>query len=493
MVTLFSLVAVILALLICGFAGKGRSRWMPRVKLSDLWRWDGTVDRGTYALIGVAGFAVKHNLDRLIATAVFHRKWGLFNYWIPPTEAIRITQLSPEDRAFLETMLVVAIPFIWVGVVLTLRRLRSAGLPLGWVILFFAPVLNLLFFAVLSVMPAATNGRVIAPSPYGRSRSLLDRMIPEQAFGSAAIALLITVPVACGATWLAVTRFGGYGWGLFVGLPFVLGLASVLLYGYHQPRSLPSCLMVSALSILLLGMLLVFIAFEGLLCIAMAAPVALALAMLGGWVGYVIQRRPLAPMQAPAVLGALVLALPMAMGSEYLSPAEPPLIVVRTAIEIDALPERVWSNLIAFPAISKPEEWLFRLGVSYPILATINGRGVGAARRCQFSTGTFVEAVDGWEEARRLSFSVVVQPPPLKELSPYSDLHPPHLEGYLEPRQAEFRLTPIENGRTRLEGRSTYRSALWPAEYWQLWSDAIIHRIHLRVFRQIKRLSEERR
>ena len=95
--------------------------------------------------------------------------------------------------------------------------------------------------------------------------------------------------------------------------------------------------------------------------------------------------------------------------------------------------------------------------------------------------------------ARRLSFSVAMQPPPLKELSPYSNLHPRHLDGYLEPREAEFRLTPIGSGRTRLEGRSTYRSALWPAEYWQLWSDAIIHRIQLRVFRQIKRLSEEGR
>jgi hypothetical protein len=31
---------------------------------------------------------------------------------------------------------------------------------------------------------------------------------------------------------------------------------------------------------------------------------------------------------------------------------------------------------------------------------------------------------------------------------------------------------------------------MWPAEYWQLWSDAIIHRIHLRVLKQIKRLAE---
>ncbi len=27
-----------------------------RFHLSDLWRWEGTIDRGTYALVGVVGF-----------------------------------------------------------------------------------------------------------------------------------------------------------------------------------------------------------------------------------------------------------------------------------------------------------------------------------------------------------------------------------------------------------------------------------------------------
>jgi hypothetical protein len=31
---------------------------------------------------------------------------------------------------------------------------------------------------------------------------------------------------------------------------------------------------------------------------------------------------------------------------------------------------------------------------------------------------------------------------------------------------------------------------MWPSAYWQLWSDAIIHRIHLRVLRHIKSLAE---
>ena len=39
----------------------------------ELWRWQGTIERGPYALIGVVGFALKHSLDRLIATWWFDR------------------------------------------------------------------------------------------------------------------------------------------------------------------------------------------------------------------------------------------------------------------------------------------------------------------------------------------------------------------------------------------------------------------------------------
>jgi transcription initiation factor IIE alpha subunit len=51
-------------------------------------------------------------------------------------------------------------------------------------------------------------------------------------------------------------------------------------------------------------------------------------------------------------------------------------------------------------------------------------------------------------------------------------------------------LTPLPGGRTLLQGTSRYRNRMWPVSYWRLWSDAIVHQIHVRVFRHIKRLSE---
>src|SRR4026209_1303647 len=185
-----------------------------KVSLSDLWRWDGTVDRAAYVFIGVMGFALKHNLDRLVATFIFHRPWGIFNYWIPPAKAVRITSLPREDAAFRASMFALSLPFIWVGVVLTLRRLRAVRLPLWLIAVFFLPVINLAFFSVLSVLPSRENEDAVFRS-HGRERdTFLAKVIPDHTLGSAAMAILLTLPVGAAATGLAVLTFGGYGWGL---------------------------------------------------------------------------------------------------------------------------------------------------------------------------------------------------------------------------------------------------------------------------------------
>src|SRR5438128_4265818 len=98
------------------------------VSFSDLWRWQGTVDRRTYALVGVTGVAIKHNIDRVVAASVFGRGFSPLNYWVPPVQAIRVISLPSADATFLATMLAIALPFIWVGLAMTIRRLRSAGL-----------------------------------------------------------------------------------------------------------------------------------------------------------------------------------------------------------------------------------------------------------------------------------------------------------------------------------------------------------------------------
>lgn len=459
-------------------------------KFADLWRPSGTVGRGTYALVGVIGFAIKHNLDRIIATVGFHRPWGLLNYWVPLQRVVRINELSRSERVFLATMAAAALPFIWVGIVMTMKRLRSAGLPAQGVILFFIPFLNLLFFLVLCLVPSQT---FLFADQGIQTRSLFSRIIPDSALGSAAFSLLFTVPLGLLFVYFGTQVLSTYGWGLFVAVPFALGLASAVVYGFHSPRTMAGCIAVGGLSVAMLGLALMALALEGVVCLLMAAPLAFPLAALGGACGYHIQRRRPAGAVPPVLVSALLLLLPSAQWLEHALKPAPPTYVVRSSIDIQAPPEEVWKYVIAFSEIPPPTEWIFKAGIAYPVRAQISGVGVGAERHCVFSTGAFVEPIEVWDEPRRLKFSVTSNPSPMQEWSPYARIDTPHLHGFLVSEGGQFLLTPLPNGATRLEGTTWYQHGLWPAAYWRLWSDPIIHRIHMRVLTHIRDEVEQQR
>ena len=457
------------------------------LKPSDFWTWRGRIGRAAYAGIGILLFAIKHNLDRVIALA-YGYKWGIFNYWVFDKPA-GIDTLSGQQAKYYATLVAVAIPFIWIGVVLTLRRLRDANLPLWMVAFFFLPFLNLVFFLILAVIPSASTTAPIRTASRGFYRSV-SRVVPDNELGSALLGIVTTAVLAVAATTLSARGLGNYGWGLFVGIPFFLGLNSVLIYGFHRPRSLGKCLLVSLLSVVLVGTALFAVAIEGLICLLMASPLAVIVALFGGFIGYILQQRQSFPAESLRVFSLIFLLLPGLVFLESTIAEGPPLYEVRTSLIVNVEPEKVWPKLVTFSELKPPQEFLFQTGIAYPIRAEIDGAGVGAIRHCVFSTGEFVEPIRVWDEPRLLKFAVSAQPRVMNEWSPYSDLHPPHLENYLLSREGQFLLTPIPGGRTLLEGTTWYQNRFWPAAYWHLWSDYIIHRIHMRVLVHIKQLAE---
>jgi len=451
--------------------------------LRSLFSAEGVTDRRTYALVGVIGFALKHNLDRFLATVVFHRPWSPFNYWVPIGDVARITQVPENEAVFLAAMLALALPFIWVGVVLTQKRLRSAALPPWLVGLFFIPFLNLVFFIVLSLIPEREAG---AHPHSGTSTSSLARVMPQSQLGSAVVALLVTVPFGFGVTLLGADVLKNYGWGTFVAIPFTIGFIAATLYGITRPRTFAGCVGVACLSVTLLGVALLALAVEGIFCLVMALPLALPLAAFGGACAFGVQRMRWSQATGPAFLSALLLVAPGIEIVEHVAARPAPLFVVHSSIDIQAPPEKVWQQVIAFTQIPDPTEWMFRSGIAYPIRAEMIGTGVGAERHCVFSTGAFVEPIQIWDPPRQLKFSVASNPAPMQEWTPYKHIQPPHLHGFLVSEGGQFLLTPLPNGGTRLEGTTWYHHGLWPSRYWKLWSDAIIHRIHMRVLTHIR-------
>ncbi len=450
----------------------------------DIWRWHGRIGRRRYLITGLVLFALKHNIDRLLAT-LFDYPWGPFNYLVFFSRGNGIAGLTSRDASFYALLVAVALPFIWIGVVLTLRRLRDAGMPLSLVILFFIPLINLIFFVILAAIPGSTTSD--RPSPLS---TRLGQIIPESEFGSAAFGILATAFLTAVEVVFSTNGLGNYGWGLFVGIPFFLGLSSTLIYSFHKPRPLRNCLLVATISTALVGAALFALAIEGFICLLMALPLALALALFGAFIGYVLQSRPTFAPSTLRVVSAGFLLIPGLILVEYGLGETPPLYKVTTSVVIKSDQATVWTHVVTFSQLPPPTEAIFKTGIAYPIRAEIQGRGAGAVRHCIFSTGPFVEPITTWDEPRLLQFDVSEQPRAMEELSLYNDLRPPHLENYFIARKGQFELKSLPDGATLLEGTTWYQNRFWPAPYWRLWSDAIIENIHNRVLLHIKSLAE---
>ena len=449
-----------------------------------MWGWQGRVSRSAYLAVGAAAFALKFLIDWMVVTHLFARPWSLLSYWRPFGAVSGIHGLGIGDRLFAGTMLLLAVPFLWLGLAMTVKRLRDAGEPTWFAALFFVPAANLLFFLALCLRPsAAPKASQDAPWPGPR---LLDAWIPQGKVGSALLSIAASAAIGLASTLLGTQIVASYGWGLFVGLPFSMGLFAVLIYSYHAPRSYGESLTVALLPVLILAGLLLLVALEGFICILMAAPLALGLAGLGGSLGHAIQAANWGRRNAPGMLSIVVLLTPGLYGIEHLVRPEPGVFQVKSFIDIDAPPEKVWEKVVAFTEIPPPKEALFRAGIAYPIRAEMIGHGAGAVRRCVFSTGPFIEPITVWDEPHLLRFRVIANPAPLEELTPYGHIEAKHLHGYFESHQGEFLLVELPAGRTRVEGTTWYSHSMWPEGYWHWWSDYIIHRIHMRVLEHIK-------
>ena len=294
--------------------------------------------------------------------------------------------------------------------------------------------------------------------------------------------LILAVLIACG---IALLRSGVYGWTIFVVFPVILGGLGSWVF---RPTSGGQAAAIGAVTVAAAACSLLLLGLEGVICVGMALFLCGPLGALGGWLIYCAEPSIMATRGG----AALLLLLPPA-GVVWDTQARPRVFEVRSTIEIDAAPERVWNYVVSFPDLAEPHEWFFRAGLAYPRRARIEGTGVGAVRYCEFSTGPFVEPIEVWDEPRVLRFRVTANPAPMREWSPYGEVAPEHLHGYLVANAGQFRLTRLPGNRTRLEGTTWYRHGLWPAQYWRWWSDAIIHRIHLRVLNHIRRLAEARR
>ena len=425
-----------------------------------------------YACIGFLLFVLKFAIDRALIGFTLQRKWTFLDYWRPHLWTPH--SYAADWRFGLFLFICNAALFLCLGLLLTIRRIRTVGLSSWFAVLFVLPYVNLLFFVVLIALPE----KLSRPA---RPQSIV---VSVSRIGAIASATLIVVPTAVALIWLSTSVFGSYGGWLFLGVPFAMGFVTVMIYNWHFARGFAESIGVACLSVFCVGCSLLLLGTEGLVCLFMALLVALPFAFVGGATAYALVNMR----QTRNTVAAALLVVPLLAPTEMKFHHGPEHFSVKSSIDIAAPPSVVWNHVVAFSEISeKPSSPILLTGIAYPIHATITGTGVGAVRQCVFTTGAFEEPIDVWDAPYLLRFSVAKQPPVMHEMSWVPDLQPPHVaQEYLRSRKGQFQLTALPNGHTLLEGTTWYDLEYWPSSYWHLWSDAIIHRIHMRVLEHIK-------
>jgi hypothetical protein len=309
----------------------------------------------------------------------------------------------------------------------------------------------------------------------------------EKAPASSWMGVLAGVGVALFSIVVGTLTFQSYGWTLFIISPVIIGAAVGYFANYKHVVSPQATRQDIYLTAIIAGVVLIAFAFEGLICIVMAAPLMVGLMVLGGVGGRSLVLRSRHKVRDPLMA---IVALPLAFASEQtlsLSTA----FVTEEAIEIAAPADAVWRSLVDMGEIATRPALPFRLGIAYPVRASIDGEGVGATRIGEFSTGAAVERITAWEPNQRLAFDVLSEPPPMTELSPYTHVYATHLAGYFRTLSTSFELVPLPDGRTRVVEQTAHLLKLEPAGYWLPMARWLIHWNNTRVLEHVRDRAED--
>ena len=429
-------------------------------KLRSLFSLQGRVPRAHYFLAGSLLLVLKFLIDHTIA-ARFGHTWHIWSYFFPPAD-LSIFGLGSSNPRFYLILWAVAIPFFWIGIALTLQRLRDAGMRLGLVFLFFVPIAKLFFFlASLSLGPIGTVREfALAIGPHSsplrssscRRSTRSRRRRHDRLFRRKRARQIRLRSLPRGSVFHRIHSFLG-----------AQRQRDPLQRQHHCDQCCDACFHRACTHRLSCGgsRFASSWRFRSPFRSPSLADLQRAIASVAD---------ELRGTGTESVTACLRYSSSAPCSYEQSANLQPPVRAVTTSIVVNAPASVVWKNVIVFPPLAAPTELLFRSGIAYPIGAQIIGSGPGAVRYCRFSTGDFVEPITVWNENHLLAFDVASEPPSLNELG-IGPIHTPHIDrNYMRSLHGQFRLVALDDRRTLVEGTTWYQDFFWPQSYWGAWS-----------------------
>jgi uncharacterized protein YndB with AHSA1/START domain len=418
-----------------------------------------TVSPGTYALAAPALLFSQHAVVAFSFWISGHRLDPGAAFWLLPLRQLAWAKDLPI--AVVAFAFAICLAVTWLLAALSFRRAAYAHWGYWLAALTIVPAVQ-----IAAVLLLALLHRDDTPPPDADSRAPWGQRLQDADVDvrsrNALQGLVAGVGVIVLAVLISALTFGAYGFGLFVLTPLLVGITTGYMANRGTSLSSDRTAALVILASALGGMALVMLALEGLVCIILASPLAIVIALIGGGIGrsYAISARG---EDSPVMCVAL---LPMVFACEAVLPPAA-TIITNQSIIVAAPPEAVWKALTSDDPIATPPGLIGLSGLAYPIRGRILGEAVGGERQGQFSTGVARERITAWEPARRLSFTVLSQPPAMEEMSPYRRVHAPHVSGYFETGETSFELQPMPSGATRISVRASHVLRIDPIPYWE--------------------------
>jgi glucan phosphoethanolaminetransferase (alkaline phosphatase superfamily) len=119
---------------------------------------DSPIDRRTYLILGASLMAFKYIVDAAVIAIAAGVFWTPVDYLLPMItfNSAKVARFTPGLSIWL---LLWTLPFIWIGVVLSVRRAIDARIFPGVVVAFFVPLLN---YTILHAIHRRVLGHVKA-------------------------------------------------------------------------------------------------------------------------------------------------------------------------------------------------------------------------------------------------------------------------------------------------------------------------------------------
>src|SRR5262249_40022485 len=126
---------------------------MSKATVLRFFSWEGRVTRSEYLTVGFSLAAVKIAIDYAVVRLAFRREWSWESYLTSRFSLFSQRFIAGEPWEFI-VMTLLAIPFMYIGVVYTVKRCRDAAVPTWLAGFFFIPFLKFLMILLGCLLPS---------------------------------------------------------------------------------------------------------------------------------------------------------------------------------------------------------------------------------------------------------------------------------------------------------------------------------------------------